>query len=112
MDVNPNAYTSGDTKPFIVFTSGLLESGDVKLLENVKLPVPDSAKKLVGQSYTDVETMFKDAGFTNIHTFEEVTKDRFKKSGAVLEIAINGKSNFDDNEWFPIDAMVTIRYKA
>ena len=56
--------------------------------------------------------MFKDAGFTNVHTFEEVTKDRFKKSGAVIEITINGKSNFDDNEWFPIDAMVTIRYKA
>ena len=91
---------------------GYLESGDVKLLENVKLPVPDGAKKLVGQNFTDVETMFKDAGFTNVHTFEEVTKDRFKKSGAVLEIAINGKSNFDDNEWFPIDAMVTIRYKA
>lgn len=89
-----------------------LESGDVKLLENVKLPVPESAKKLVGMNVTEVEAMFNDAGFTNIHTFEEVTKDRFKKSGAVLEIAINGKSNFDDNEWFPIDAMVTIRYKA
>ena len=89
-----------------------LESGDVKLLENVKLPVPDSSKKLVGQSVIEVEGMFTEAGFTNVHTFEEVTKDKFKKSGTVLEVSINGKSSFDDNEWYPIDAVITIRFKA
>lgn len=91
---------------------GYLENGDAKLLENVKIPVPDSAKKLVGENVTDVQTMFEDAGFTNVNVFDEVTKDRFKKSGTVLEVSINGKSNFADDEWFPIDAMVTIRYKA
>ena len=89
-----------------------LESGDVKLLENIKLPVPDGAKKFVGMNVIDVEGIFNEAGFTNIHTFEEVTRDKFKKSGAVLEIAINGKSNFADNEWYPIDAVITIRFKA
>lgn len=35
LDVRPNAYTSGDTKPFIVITSGLLETIPVELLPTV-----------------------------------------------------------------------------
>lgn len=35
LDVNPNAYTSGDTKPFITITSGLLETIPEDLLPTV-----------------------------------------------------------------------------
>lgn len=35
LDVNPNAYTSGDTKPFIVMTSGLLETLPEELIPSV-----------------------------------------------------------------------------
>lgn len=35
LDVNPNAYTSGDTKPFIVMTSGLLETMPEELIPTV-----------------------------------------------------------------------------
>ena len=35
LDVNPNAYTSGDTKPFIVITSGLLETLPDELIPTV-----------------------------------------------------------------------------
>lgn len=35
MDVVPNAYTSGDTKPFIVMTTGLLESMPEELIPTV-----------------------------------------------------------------------------
>ncbi len=34
-DVNPNAYTSGDTKPFIVITSGLIETVPDELIPTV-----------------------------------------------------------------------------
>lgn len=35
LDVMPNAYTAGDTKPFIVVTSGLLEKFDDRLIATV-----------------------------------------------------------------------------
>lgn len=35
LDVNPNAYTAGDTKPFIVMTSGLLETMPENLIPTV-----------------------------------------------------------------------------
>lgn len=35
LDVNPNAYTAGDTEPFIVLTSGLLESMPDALIPTV-----------------------------------------------------------------------------
>jgi len=35
LDVNPNAYTFGDTKPFIVMTSGLLETLPEELIPTV-----------------------------------------------------------------------------
>lgn len=35
LDVNPNAYTSGDTNPFIVMTSGLLETLPDELIPTV-----------------------------------------------------------------------------
>lgn len=35
LDVNPNAYTSGDSKPFIVMTSGLLETLPEELIPSV-----------------------------------------------------------------------------
>lgn len=35
LDVNPNAYTAGDTKPFIVITSGLLETLPEELIPTV-----------------------------------------------------------------------------
>ena len=35
LDVHPNAYTSGDTKPFIVLTSGLLETLPDELIPTV-----------------------------------------------------------------------------
>lgn len=35
LDVNPNAYTAGDTKPFIVMTSGLLETVPEELIPTV-----------------------------------------------------------------------------
>ena len=35
LDVHPNAYTSGDTKPFIVMTSGLLETLSDELIPTV-----------------------------------------------------------------------------
>ena len=35
LDVNPNAYTAGDTKPFIVLTSGLLEHMPEELIPTV-----------------------------------------------------------------------------
>lgn len=35
LDVNPNAYTAGDTKPFIVMTSGLLETLPEHLIPSV-----------------------------------------------------------------------------
>ena len=35
MNVVPNAYTSGDTKPFIVMTTGLLESMPEELIPSV-----------------------------------------------------------------------------
>ena len=35
LDVSPNSYTSGDTKPFIVMTSGLLETLPDELIPTV-----------------------------------------------------------------------------
>lgn len=35
LDVNPNAYTAGDTKPFIVITSGLIETMPEELIPTV-----------------------------------------------------------------------------
>ena len=88
-----------------------LESGENEILDSIVLPVPDSSKKLVGQNYKNVKELFEDAGFSRIGVFEEQTTDKRKKSGTVLEVNINGKTSFGEDEWFSVDSVISIRYK-
>lgn len=75
------------------------------------VPVPDSSKRLIGKAYEEVIKTLKDSGFKNVLAFDIESKDRMKKHGAVIEISIDGKEQFKDDEWFDRDASVSIRYK-
>lgn len=89
-----------------------LDNGKEEALNSIMIPVPESSKKMIGQDYKKVRNMFENAGFNNVSVFEIVSNDRFKKPGTVLEINLNGKTSFADDEWFPANSVVSIRYKA
>lgn len=89
-----------------------LDNGKVEAIGSILIPVPESSKKMVGKDYKVVCSMFEEAGFTNVSVFETPTNDRFKKSGTVLEVNLNGNTAFGDDEWFPANSFVSIRYKA
>lgn len=84
---------------------------DDALLSNFSIPVPGSSKSFIGKDYKDVIDEFKNAGFDNVSSFEVFSKDRFKKSGDVLDISIDGKDSFNEEDWFHADSSVSIRYK-
>ncbi len=91
--------------------SDYLNKNDETILDELTIPVPDSAKNLKGKNHIMVEEAFIEAGFTSVSSFDVDSKDKLKKSGSVLEISIEGNESFSEEAWFKSSAPISIRYK-
>lgn len=73
--------------------------------------VPMSASSCIFEDYKDIQTIFKDAGFSNIST--QIVYDivfGFTDEGEVDDISINGKTDFKKGDVFPKNAKIVITY--
>lgn len=75
--------------------------------------VPITNKEGKRNSYKDIVTMFKQAGFENIKVEKEhdLTKLLGKnKNGTVKKILIDGEKDFEKNQQYRVDCKVEIFY--
>ena len=73
--------------------------------------IPSSASSCKYENYSDIETLFKNAGFTNITT--KIQYDivwGITKEGEVASVSVDGKTDFVRGNVFPKDAPVVITY--
>jgi len=86
--------------------------GAAAFLRIGKATVPDSSNALKGQNYSDVVKQFKKAGFVNIDTEAQpdIVIGLLVSDGDVAEVAIDGKTSFDEGDKFSRSAEVIVRY--
>ena len=74
--------------------------------------IGSSSASLIGNEYTTVEDILKEAGFTNIH--EDAISDLgikdFSREGIVSKVSIHGNTDFDATTKYPYDSRVVITY--
>lgn len=98
-------YMHFDEKRKAYATKSNIRTGKVKLTDG------DSLK---GKNVEYVRNMLMAAGFDNIQLvpMNDLTNSLFIKPGRVKTVIINGKDEFDSEEWFPKSAVVTIIYHS
>lgn len=72
--------------------------------------LPKKASSYIGKDYLEVQQEFKTLGFTNIEMEEVPTRDTSCDEGAVTEVAIDGSSDFEQNDEYKNDKTVHISY--
>lgn len=77
-----------------------------------QLRVPNSYKYYLGKQSAVVIVELQQAGFQNIQQeLQQKTKKGLRsKGGAIVEISINGQTQFAKQEWFDKDALIKIVY--
>ena len=77
----------------------------------IRLSDGDSLK---GQNVEFVQQRLRALGFRNIRLIpmNDLTNSLFIKPGRVKSVIIDGKEEFDSEEWFPGTAMVTVLYHS
>ena len=79
-----------------------------------KIKVPFAAVDYEGKNYVAIETMLKDAGFTNIRCIplNDLSIGLLKKPGIVKEITINGDELTDVKKRFSPNTLIVISYHS
>lgn len=98
LDVHPNTYTYGDTKPFIVITSGLFETLPDEL-------IPTVLAHECGHIACH-HTLYTTMGFTNIKTKRNTEAVKIKE-GNIISITINESA---EDGWYKRTDEVLIEY--
>lgn len=76
-----------------------------------KTQLPISSKKAIGKFYIDVQTLFTDAGFTNVELEEQqIKKSHFSKGNTIILVSVGGIADFDMGDWLPVDTPIKIIY--
>ena len=76
-----------------------------------KLPLSSITDQYVGKDYLTVGNELGKAGFTNVELIRRTQSDSKKNEPSqVLEIAINGKTKFDDADWYPRNSVIEVAY--
>ena len=75
-----------------------------------KIQIP--TKKVKGEKYSDIVTLFEKAGFTNITTEKvpDLITGWLHSEGDVIEVVINGSTDLDTDKYYDSDAEIIIRY--
>lgn len=70
-----------------------------------------SCEELIGQNYKTVEKHFESAGFTNIETVDlNDSGIAFWNNEKVVNISVDGKTDFKSTDWYFPDVKVVISY--
>lgn len=74
----------------------------------IQVPIASFEDKM----YTDVVAMFENAGFTNVSAEKvpDLITGWISKEGEVIEVSINGDTEFSSEEYFAPDATIIVRY--
>lgn len=107
-------YASGAFLAVIFIISMILSNSNniARILFNEANP-PTASIFLNGKSKQEVESMFKDAGFTNIVLQEKSDTGLLSflsSNGQVSSVTINGCDSFSTSDLFPKNSTVTITY--
>lgn len=94
----------------VLFFSETIE--DYSHVKNGEVQVSASAKDLEKEDYRNVVQRLQSDGFETIELIKEddLILGILAKEGQVESVAINGDSEFLENEWFPADAVVRVTY--
>lgn len=97
---------------FIWILSANKDEDDLDFGDKVK--VPTSISEYEKMSYTAIESIFKEVGFTNIECIplNDLTTGLLKKPSMVESITINGHEIESGGKKFPCDAKVVISYHS
>ena len=74
------------------------------------IPVPDTAKHLVGMPVEDVKRILARSGFQNISVEKTTNKSPLTKEGQVTSVCINDDDSFLQGTWFNERSEVRITY--
>jgi len=86
-----------------------LSSKDITTCEN--LPLVDITDRYIGKDYLFVETELTKIGFSNVELVRKIRPDSKKNEPShVVEIAINGKTTFEDADWYSRDSIIEVAY--
>jgi len=89
-------------------TKMYMESKDPTSCENLPL---SSISEYMGKDFLYVGEELSKAGFTNVELIRKTTATSKKNiPSQVIEIAINGKTKFEDADWYPRDSAIEIAY--
>ena len=96
----------------ILFILGEMENREHKSKNEIRVSI--SSQDLTKSSCEDALQALKSAGFENIELIEnnDIILGIMSKENSVESVSINGDSDFSENDWFPMDAVVRITYHA
>lgn len=98
----------------VLFFIVMIVSSSIRNKDNIH--VPFSSRDLNGKYYSDVQTMFRDAGFSNIEVESRADLwDGFLRNdqgnvGKIAQVTINGEEKFNKNATYSKYAQVRIWY--
>ena len=87
-----------------------LKKSEEKNNHEGELQIPSSSKKYKGRNYEDVEKELRNAGFENIEISRKEAQTKKEKSGEIVLISVNGKTDFDEDDWFVKESNIIITY--
>ena len=76
-----------------------------------KLPLTDISDNFLGKDYISVKRDLDKVGFTNVELIRRTQTDSKKNEPSqVLEIAVNGKTKFEDADWYSRSSVIEVTY--
>lgn len=94
----------------LVVISYHAKKSDEKNNHDGEIQIPSSSKKYIGRNFEDVEKELKNAGFENIEIVRKNAQTKKEKNGEIVIISVNGRTDFDKNEWFIKESNIVITY--
>ena len=105
------AYECNEWQKSESFTNikNYLNSNDAAQCE--KLPLVGIPDKFLGKDYTLVKGELDKAGFTKAEYVRRTQTDSKKNApSSVFEIAVNGRTKFEDADWYSRDSIIEVTY--
>lgn len=89
-------------------------SRQIEAAHEGKAQLPVSSSELGDESYEDVETQFKNAGFANVKAKGEgdLIAGLLHREGDVDKVSVGGSTTFSKGDWVDANEQVVIRYHS
>lgn len=81
------------------------------IVEQLKeLPMTEDSAYYIGKNVWHVNKLISEIGFKNVSMESTHYDGILPNSGMVYEVSVNGVTEFNAGDWFPIDAEIKIKY--